>query len=185
MHQATELFGDDDVLMAGYRYWTGLTGENDVPRASKIDPINIPASIFPNVVLANYLDDEPGVHFRIIGQNMVDRWGSSFSGKTSRDVFSGSYRDFLENAFEQARVHRCPIYSESAFRWDKRGASLTRRLMMPFADDALEKITRVIVVQVWPGGVTHDRDTFSHVVSSPTSDFKHSIPKCVVGLPAA
>ncbi len=180
MQEAAELFGDDPILMEGYNYWLFCKDAERLPRASQIDPLDIPPRIFPNILLVDYLKDRIGIRYRLIGQETVDRWGGeSFAGKYSHDQYSGSYRDFLEGAYEQSRALERPIYTESAFRWDTGGTSHTRRLMLPYADDALEEVTRNLCIQVWPGGVAPDGGAFTGVVVDASPDVDHIGPRQV------
>lgn len=178
MSDAEKLFGDDPVLTSGYDYWLASRRGGDAPPVSTIDPTRLPPILFPHLVLAEYLQDTRVIKYRLVGQAMVDRWGENFAGKTSTEIFSGSYRTFLEDNFELARSSRQPVFSESVFRWDQGGSSLTKRLTMPFADDDTKEIIRAIVIQVWPGKPGSPEERYMDIVENPAKG-DHTAPRLV------
>lgn len=173
MRHAEALFGDEPKLGAGYQYWLALRGEEFLPRASEIDPLDLPRPIFPNIVLADYIEVPARMRFRIVGQEIIERWGSNFAGKTSDEIFAGSYKHYIEDAFEKCRATGLPIYSESAFRWDAGGVARTRRLMLPFADDALDEVIRCMVIQVWPGDLASGGASYANIVGTNPDRVEH------------
>lgn len=140
----------DPILRAALDYWLNARGDSDIPLRSHIDPVTMPPEILPYLVLAEYLNPEGRVRFRLVGGKMEERWGHNFSGQTSDEIFSGSYREFLESLFETAYSSRIPVYSESVFRWDAGGFQRTERIMMPICFEIDGPPTQVLIVQNWP-----------------------------------
>ena len=80
---------------------------------------------------------------------MHTRWGENFAGRTSQDVFTGSYREYLESVFALSISKRLPVFTASRFRWDN-GFLWTRRVMLPFMKDRPNEAAQILVVQTWP-----------------------------------
>lgn len=80
---------------------------------------------------------------------MVEQFQTDFTGRTTADVMSGSYRAYIENLFSRCLERQSPVYSESTFRWDAAGFATTRRLMMPLSRGG-ESAQMVLVAQTWP-----------------------------------
>lgn len=111
--------------------------------------LDMPREIIPYIVLAEILSPAGQVRYRVVGGEMVTRFGFNFSGKTSSEIFSGTYRRFIEDTFALTYKSRRPVYSESTFRWDAEGYARTHRLFMPLSAKDGEP-THILIVQTWP-----------------------------------
>ena len=165
-------FADDPILTEGAAYWLRKRAGRPMPARRDIDLLDMPARIVPHVVLAEILAPSGLVRYRIVGEEMVERFGFNFGGKTSRQIFHGTYRTFLEDTFALLYRDRMPVYTESQFRWDNDGHALTRRLMMPLANDG-DSPSHVFIVQTWP---PCSKDSFParRMVIQPEQLEKHS-----------
>lgn len=156
--------GDDRLLSATYDYWLRLSAPHGVALRRDFDVTEMPRAVVPYLVLAEYLDGNGRVRYRLVGERMVERWGSNFKGETSETLYSGSYRDFIEGCFALACRSRQPVYSESTFRWDVDGYAWTRRLMLPLCPSPEAPPVQCLIVQVWPSGGRGDRLPLSEIV---------------------
>ena len=155
---ALSLVNKDPVLRQALTFWNENRSEPGLPTRAEIDPVRIPRTLFPYLILADVLSTDGHMQFRLVGAQMREKWGADFNRKTSHDIFSGSYREYIEGAFSLCIKQRLPVYTESHFRWDVNGYLWTRRLMLPIADEPLADTKQVLVVQTWPSG-----DGDSHV----------------------
>lgn len=130
-------------------FWRAERGDRRVPSIESLDPLRFDRRALPFLVLADILDDSGLVEYRLVGEEMVRRWGANFRGRRSDELFSGDYRAFLERGFALARSEQCPIYSESVFRWNDGGWIKTNRLLLPFSAQPDAAPSRVAVVQVF------------------------------------
>ena len=139
----------DPILDEAYQHWiTRCPGK--IPARREIDPTTLPPRIIPYLVLAEYEDDQGTVIYRIVGDQMVRRFGRNFTGCRLTETAQGTYFEFLQGIFRQSLRSRRPIYSESVFRWDADGWAHTRRVMMPLADVRDGRITHSLIAQTWP-----------------------------------
>lgn len=165
---------EDPILSLALNYWAEVVEETGFPSVECIDPLRMPRKIIGYVILAEYLNPEGLVRYRLVGEEMATKWGENFTGKTSEDTFSGSYRTYLEGLFKLTYESRRPVYSESVFRWDVGGVSKTQRLMMPFSEKRDQPPTRCLVTQVWPGGGYAKEMAFKKIINDDDIEFTHS-----------
>jgi len=120
-----------------------------MPERSEIDPLDLPPSIWPNLLLTEPAG--PGVwRYRLVGSAHVARYGIDFTGKTLHDIMQGSYREYMTHIYDAAFHDGVPVYSESVFRWDAEGFAMTRRLMLPLSNGTRDRAALVFSAQVWP-----------------------------------
>lgn len=148
---------DDPILISALTFWSESRPEGGLPTREEIDPVRIPAALFPYLVLADVENSKGRVRYRVVGNEMVHRWGQNFAGRRSDEIFSGDYRAYLENAFALAIDKRLPVYTASRFRWDVDGYLWTRRLMLPIGATPTGPVGQVLVVQTWPNSPDGNR----------------------------
>lgn len=179
----------DPILALSLEFWEKKRADKVLPDRDDFDPLNIPAPLFPYLILAEVLSDSGLVRYRLVGNEMHSRWGENFTGRTSADIFSGSYREYLESAFALCIAKRLPIFTASRFRWDQGGFLSTQRVMLPIAEasgtgspsadggaspgssdarDKSETVSQILVVQTWPNE-NEDRRTDPMVITPGTS----------------
>lgn len=122
---------DDPILASALAFWASSRPEGGLPTREEIDPLRIPPKLFPYLVLADVVTDQGRVRYRLVGHEMVHRWGMNFAGRLSDEVFTGDYRTYLETAFALTIRHWLPVFTASRFRWDVGGYLWTRRVMLP------------------------------------------------------
>lgn len=143
------VFADDPTLLAVGRYWAAQRRDRRMPDRADIDPLHLPASIWPNLLLAEPQPGSAAFRYRLVGSAHVERYTYDFTGKTTADIMRGSYRDYMESIYAATLRQPAPVYSESVFRWDAEGYAATRRLMLPLTRGS-DTPAIVFSVQVWP-----------------------------------
>ena len=141
---------DDPILASALSFWSDSQPPDGLPTRTEIDPVRIPSHLFPYLILADVESPQGRVRYRVVGDEMVNRWGTNFAGRRSDEIFTGDYRDYLETAFAMAIEHWLPVFTASRFRWDAGGFLWTRRLMLPIGATDRGPVTQVLVVQTWP-----------------------------------
>jgi len=141
---------DDPILKAALDFWVKCRPASGLPTREEVDPVRIPPPLFPYLVLADVLSSEGRVQYRLVGNEMLHRWGENFAGRRSDEIFSGDYRTYMENAFALAVARCLPVFTASRFRWDVDGYLWTRRLMLPIGATVTGPVVQVLVVQTWP-----------------------------------
>ena len=148
---------DDPILAAALKFWADSRTDGDLPTRAEIDPVHIPVQLFPYLILADVESPQGRVRYRVVGNEMVHRWGTNFAGRRSDEIFSGDYRAYLEGAFAMAIKNRLPVFTASRFRWDVGGFLWTRRVMLPIGAAPQGPVTQVLVVQTWPNSLEGKR----------------------------
>ena len=141
---------DDPILASAIAFWAENRLPGGLPTRKEIDPVRIPAHLFPYLILADVESPKGRVRYRVVGHEMVNRWGTNFAGRRSDEIFSGDYREYLENAFAMAIENWLPVFTASGFRWDVGGYLWTRRVMLPIGATAKGPVNQILVVQTWP-----------------------------------
>jgi hypothetical protein len=148
---------NDPILREALAFWADCRPVGGLPTREGIDPVRIPPRLFPYLVLADVVTPAGRVRYRLVGEEMVHRWGTNFAGRRSDEIFTGDYRTYLENAFALSIGKRLPVYTASRFRWDVGGYLWTRRVMLPIGATAAGPTSQILVVQTWPGNPEGDR----------------------------
>lgn len=147
-------FADDPALMSVASYWLAKRNGRLMPDRAEIDPLDLPAAVWPNLLLAEPVAGSTAIRYRLVGSAHVERYGFDFTGKTTSEIMQGSYREYMESIYQTALDERRPVYSESIFRWDDadyaHGHAATRRLMLPLSRGEPDVAAQVFSVQVWP-----------------------------------
>jgi hypothetical protein len=147
------IFSDDPALTAVAQYWTRKRetgGGHRMPDRSEIDPLDLPPAIWPNLLITEPAENGSAWRYRLVGSAHVERYGIDFTGKLTREIMQGSYRDYMNAIYDTAFRDGVPVYSESVFRWDAEGFAMTRRLMLPLSHGIIDQPAQVLSVQVWP-----------------------------------
>ncbi len=125
-------FTSDPVLLSLFRYWDARRGARAMPGRRDIDPVRMGSAVLPAVALVEFVGGR--VRTRLVGTEIVRRFGRDFTGQYLDELMTGSYLTFINDLFEKMRAHRAPVFSESPYRWDVAGHRLTRRIFLPLGD---------------------------------------------------
>lgn len=148
------VFADEPTLVSVALYWLAKRDGRLMPDRAGIDPLDLPASVWPNLLLTEPVPGSSAMRYRLVGSAHVERYTFDFTGKTTAEIMQGSYREYMESIYRTALEERLPVYSESIFRWDDadyaHGHAATRRLMLPLCRGEPETAAQILSVQVWP-----------------------------------
>ena len=150
-------FADDAILAAGFDYWLNLPRPAGCPDRADADPSLMPKAILPYVALLEVLDGGADARYRLAGQEFNENFGVNLKGKKTTDLTEGAYQDYILGHLWTLVEKRQPLYSESAFRWDRGGRLRTRRLMMPLSHGEPGVVAMVFKLQTWPREKMHGR----------------------------
>ena len=152
------IFADDPTLSTVARYWTAQRRGRPIPARGDIDPLHLPPTVWPNLLLTEPVAGSSAWRYRLVGSAHVERYTFDFTGRTTAEIMQGSYRTYMEAIYSTARQQGMPVYSESVFRWDARGYAFTRRLMLPLQHG---ETGMVFSVQVWPSELPYQPRSIS------------------------
>lgn len=146
-------FADTPLLLEAALYWAAKRSSRPMPHRRDISPIDMPRMLLPSLVIAELLADPFRVRIRLVGTEIVERYGMDFTGQLTTDFMTGDYLDYVNGLFRRVADSGAPVYSESQFRWNQGGFRRTRRLMLPLslADDC-GSVDQVLLAQAWPDG---------------------------------
>src|SRR3546814_12808443 len=90
------IFADDPSLSTVARYWTAQRRGRPMPQRSDIDPLHLPASVWPNLLLAEPVAGSSAMRYRLVGSAHVERYTFDFPGRPTPEIMRGSYRTYIE-----------------------------------------------------------------------------------------
>lgn len=170
-------FADDSILAAGFDYWLGLPRQDGFPDRGEVDPSLMQKPILPHVALLEVLDGGADARYRLAGQEFNENFGVNLKGKKTTDLTEGEYQGYILGHLRSLVDKRQPLYSESAFRWDRGGRLRTRRIMMPLSHGQPGVVAMVFKLQTWPREKIQGRP-FCEVISDCT-EVSNSTPQIV------
>jgi len=125
------------VLGPLLRYWGEKRDGRLMPERKQIDPLEMGAGLLPHLVLCDLFDRGNRARFRLIGTNVVRRWGFDPTGQTL-DEELGAYFALLGELHHAAFAERAPIHSVSAFKWGVNRELEAHHLLLPLSKGAFE-----------------------------------------------
>lgn len=163
-------FADEPLLLEAAIYWASIRSSRPMPARSDVSPLDMPRALLPHLVLAELRENPFQVRFRLVGTEMVSRFGRDFTGLAIGDFMRGDYADYISGLFRKVWETSAPVYSESLFKWNDGGFRRTRRLMLPLSLDGGSRAQQVLVVQVWPQNDAVSDSRIAVPVSADTID---------------
>ncbi|HYL32672.1 MAG TPA: PAS domain-containing protein [Stellaceae bacterium] len=126
------------VLDSLLRYWNDKRGaERLMPERKDIDPLEMGARLLPHLLLCDLLERGNRIRFRVVGTNIVRRWGFEPTAKYL-DEGLGPYFATLGELHHACFAERAPIYSVSAFRWGVNRELEAHHLLLPLSKGGFE-----------------------------------------------
>jgi hypothetical protein len=119
-----------------YAYWSETAGERLMPSRSALDPlIDIP-SITSNIWLVDVQGNPLSFHFRLLGSQVVDHYGSDFTGKHLDEMDFGGSGTAIRGEYEETVASRQPTYARHLIEVAQTQRILMyERLLLPLSDD--------------------------------------------------
>lgn len=130
-------FADDRILLNLAAYWSAKRSSNPLPVRSAIDPLDMPRRLLPHLALVESAGQETSIRFRLVGTELVQRFGRDATGKTSRDLYGDcDYRRYLEQIYTDVMERAQPLYIDHTRRFTAEGSGRVRRLLLPVAGES-------------------------------------------------
>jgi hypothetical protein len=129
----------DQRLESLYRHWLGKRHGRPMPSRADIDPLEIPADIWPYTMLLDVVweRDVPRFRYRRVG-DVFWRGGREPTGLFIDEVLpeTAGYRRYVVAIYEEMVRRRCGMYTENSFALAGRAAPMvTRRVSLPLSTD--------------------------------------------------
>lgn len=132
----------DARLETLYRYWLERCGGRAMPRRADIDPVAIPAAIWPHVMILEVVRAGGKIRFRYRRAGAVF-WradGAEPTGRFIEDVLpaTAGYLDYVVAIYTEMTETGRPMYSENYFTRDGQSVPMrTRRVSLPLSNDGV------------------------------------------------
>jgi hypothetical protein len=131
-----------DLLL---RYWNGKRADRLMPERKDIDPLEMGPKLLPDLLLCDLFDRGNKVRFRVVGTNVVRRWGFEPTAKYL-DEDLGPYFKLLGELHHACFAERAPVYSVSAFRWGVSRELEAQHLLLPLSKGSFEPAIALVGV---------------------------------------
>ena len=115
-------------------YWNAKRGTRAMPARADIDPLDVPP-ILPNVVLVDVTGDPPRFRFRVVGTDIVSRYGAEFTGRDLEKVDLGNALGSVRSQYEETVRERLPTYCRHQIETAAGKLLRYERLLLPLAAD--------------------------------------------------
>lgn len=144
-------FADDRILLNLAAYWSAKRGADPLPPRHVIDPLDMPRRLLPHLALVEQTGSGMQIRFRLVGTELVQRFGRDATGKTSTDLYAGNdYCRYLETIYDTVFAQAQPLFVETLRNWPEEGHGRVRRLMLPIAAGAgAERVSFVLSAVSW------------------------------------
>ena len=95
-------------LQRFFAYWNTKRGGEPCPRHDDIDPLEIRFAL-GYVLIAERRPPPDHFHFRLMGQELVERYGMDLTGRSLAAYPEASYRDLVRKTFSTVIDQRRPV----------------------------------------------------------------------------
>jgi hypothetical protein len=116
-------------------YWQQKRGARPLPARRDIDPVELAPELLPHLVLTDLLERGTRVRFRLVGTNVVKRFGFDPTGTYLGGEMSGGWYDFAGALYRLAYAERAPIEAASEFTWGPGRRLEAQHLLLPLSQD--------------------------------------------------
>jgi len=141
-------FRDEPIIVDAFHFWNSRRRGRLVPERRDIDPVEIPRHLFPHLALIEIHDQGSRVRFRLLGEELIERFGRNRIGVFFDDFISGSYLEYTKSYYRDLYRLRCPVFSASRFRSVSGWECLTKRLVMPLTTGS-DEVTMAFAAQIF------------------------------------
>jgi hypothetical protein len=124
----------DEELSALYAYWRARCRPGALPGRQDIDPLDIPR-LLKSVFLADVVGPERRVRYRLVGTEIVGRFGADFTGRYMDESVAEPLLGLLTRLYWLVSSTKSAAYCESTLRLDGKQGVPICRLMLPLAAD--------------------------------------------------
>ncbi len=129
----------DEALRQTLDYWLQLRGPRRMPARKDLNPADIP-KLLPKLMLADVGEtqngaDVPSIRFRLVGTEVVGRFGYELTGFDLTEIDYGIHTDEIAALYRQAVDCGQPQFAQIDF-WQSRDRLIRmQQLLLPLSDD--------------------------------------------------
>ena len=121
-------------LRALYDYWSAKRRGRRMPARPDIDPVDVPR-LLSNLMLVSVTGEPPRFRFRLVGTEIVLRYGAELTGRELDEIDLGTELGSVRSQYEETVRESAPTYCRHAIE-TKDGKYLRyERLLLPLSGD--------------------------------------------------
>jgi len=124
-------FLDEPRFALLFRHWNAIRGGREMPARRDIDPAALGPRLLPHVAIIELGEAGNRPRFRLVGTEIVRRFGRELTGRYLEEFLSGTYLTHLTALYREVWLCRCPIYEENVFRWSEMRHVWAKRFVLP------------------------------------------------------
>lgn len=140
MDSAPETVVEDPKLAKLLHWWRQERNGLAMPPVHAVDPVGIPAELLPHMAVLNPPDADNRVQVRLTGSQLDLEFGVNATGKYVDEFTSGDSLDYVNALFAAVVSEKVPVFSVGKLMLPNKHLVLTRRLLLPFGGNAVERI---------------------------------------------
>jgi len=124
-------------------YWQQLRGQRRMPARKDLDPADIPR-LLPKLMLADVAlgaadgdagDAPPQIRFRLVGTEVVGRFGYEMTGYRLSEIDYGAQADEIADLYRKAVVCGRPQFARLEIKQGHDRLLRMQQLLLPLSDD--------------------------------------------------
>lgn|GEM_PF-1940747 len=162
MESAPEVIIEEPKLAGLLDWWREERNGSVLPPVAAVDPTRIPVSALPHVAVMDPPNADNRILVRLTGSQLDLEVGVNVTGRYLDEFISGETLEYLNGLFGTVVQERVPVYSAGKIMLPNKHLMLTRRLMLPFGSDTVE---RVVVGQTFVWVDDKDAGTYALVLN--------------------
>ena len=125
----------NDALKQTLNYWQSLCGQRRLPARKDFDPADIPR-LLPKLMLADVTQPKteaqaPQIRFRLVGTEVVGRFGYEITGHHLSEVDYGTRSDDVADLYRRAVDSAEPQFEQIDFLQNKGRLVKMQHLLLP------------------------------------------------------
>jgi hypothetical protein len=141
-----------------YQYWRSKRGTRRMPRRADIDPLEIPADIWPHTMLLDVIwegSQTSRFRYRRVGEVFWRDTPHDPTGHFIDEVLpeQAGYRQYVVGIYQEMTQRRAAMYTASSFTLEGRPEpAVTQRVSLPLSNDD-ETVNMVLAAHAFEHGV--------------------------------
>src|SRR3546814_16000580 len=125
----------NSLLRTLHDYWRAKLNGRGMPSRGDIDPVEIPPTVLPHVILTDILDG-PRFRFRLAGTAIRAAAGLEIKGRYPDELFSGRSSDSIAGIYRVLVEVTTPFTTATVYVSLGRAATCTHRTLIQLSMDA-------------------------------------------------
>jgi len=105
-----------ETLRRLFDYWDGLHGDSEMPSRTQIDPVAIPPTVLPHVMLLEVERGPFRLKIRLMGTHLAESYGEEVTGRYMDELDLGCKGEEILQSYAETVVSHKPAHIEGHYR---------------------------------------------------------------------